>query len=56
MDLFPQTSGTADIQMDVSSHVETVVLLDREKADGDVGIDLDIKKPEGTSRSRPVPG
>ena len=30
--------------MDVSSHVETIVLLDREKADGDVGIDLDIKK------------
>ena len=44
MDLFPRTSGAADIQMDVSSHVETVVLLDREKADGDVGIDLDIKK------------
>ena len=35
--------------MDVSSHVETVVLLGREKADGDVGIDLDTGKPEGTS-------
>ena len=26
-DLFPRTSGTADIKIDVSSHVETVVLL-----------------------------
>ena len=32
-----------------SCHMETVVLLGREKADGDVGIDLDTGKPEGTS-------
>lgn len=32
LDMFPRTNGTADIKMDVSSHVETVVLLSREAA------------------------
>ena len=31
--------------MDVSSHVETVVLLRGEKVDGHVEIDLDVDKP-----------
>ena len=35
--------------MDVSSHVETVVLLSREKVDGYVDIDLDVEKLEGKS-------
>jgi 23S rRNA (uracil1939-C5)-methyltransferase len=35
--------------MDVSSHVETVVLLSREKIDGYVDIDLDVEKLEGKS-------
>ena len=56
MDLFPQTSGTADIQMDVSSHVETVVLLDRKTVDGDVGIDSDTGKRKERRESQPVPG
>ena len=29
-DMFPQTNGIADIKMDASSHVQTVVLLQRE--------------------------
>ena len=29
MDLFPRTNGAADIQIDVSSHVETVCLLSK---------------------------
>ena len=29
MDLFPRTSGAADIKIDVSSHVETVCLLSK---------------------------
>lgn len=29
VDMFPRTNGTADIKMDVSSHVECVALLKR---------------------------
>ena len=29
LDLFPQTNGAADIKMDVSSHVECVVLMSK---------------------------
>lgn len=29
LDLFPRTNGAADIKMDVSSHVECVVLMSR---------------------------
>ena len=32
MDLFPRTSGAADIKIDVSSHVETVCLLSKKNA------------------------
>ena len=31
LDLFPRTNGAADIKIDVSSHVETVVLMSRKK-------------------------
>ena len=31
LDMFPRTNGTADIKMDVSSHVETVCLLESAK-------------------------
>ena len=41
-DLFPRTSGTADIKIDVSSHVETVVLLPQQKPDDTIEIDLDL--------------
>ena len=33
VDLFPRTSGTADIKIDVSSHVETVCCLYHQKKD-----------------------
>ena len=33
MDLFPRTNGAADIQIDVSSHVETVCCLYHQKKD-----------------------
>ena len=35
VDMFPQTGELSDIKMNVSSHVETVVLLEREKVDGE---------------------
>lgn len=50
MDLFPRTNGLIfrgfDIHLEQSSHVETVVLLRREKVDGYVDIDLDVEKLE----------
>ena len=33
--------------MDVSSHVETVVLLRGEKVDGHINVDLEIEKLKG---------
>ena len=36
----------SDINLEQSSHVETVVLLHREKVDGYVDIDLDVEKLE----------
>lgn len=33
MDLFPRTDRASDIKVDVSSHVETVYLLRRQKED-----------------------
>ncbi len=35
VDMFPQTAELSDIKMNVSSHVETVVLLGRKKVDGE---------------------
>ena len=43
MDLFPRTSGAADIKIDVSSHVETVCLLSNRKPDARVKIDVDLE-------------
>lgn len=42
--MFPRTSGTADIKIDVSSHTETVVLLTHRnvKADSYVDVSLDM--------------
>ena len=45
-DMFPRTSRGADIKMDVSSHVETVVLLSDKKVDGHINIDLDVEQLE----------
>ena len=45
-DLFP---CCVDIHGIVSTHVETVVLLTREKVDNYLNIDLDIEKLEGKS-------
>ena len=49
LDLFPRTSRGADIKMDVSNHVETVVLLSDKKIDGHINIDLDVEKLEDKS-------
>ena len=46
----------SDINLEQSSHVETVVLLDRETVDGDVGIDSDTGKRKERRESQPVPG
>ena len=42
MDLFPRTSGAADIKIDVSSHVETVVCLNNQKCKPDSYVKLDV--------------
>ena len=46
MDLFPRTNGAADIQIDVSSHVESCVLLTRvsnRKADSYVKLNVKME-------------
>ena len=53
--MFPRTSGGSDIKMDVSSHIETVVLLSREKVDGHINIDLDVEKLESKSGTATYP-
>ena len=35
MDLFPRTSGAADIKIDVSSHIETVCQLSNQRRRSD---------------------
>ena len=45
MDLFPRTSGAADIKIDVSSHVETVCLLSntqRPKKESYITLDVEM--------------
>ena len=42
VDLFPRTSGAADIQTDVSSHVETVISLSQQRLDHYVRVSLDL--------------
>ena len=58
MDMFPQTTkqrkrlwiyslarkNSEDIQPIVSSHVETVVVLGRQRIDSHISFDLDVKK------------
>ena len=46
---FPERTLSMSIYFISSCHVETVVLLGREKVDGYIAIDLDIEKLEGKS-------
>ena len=43
VDLFPKTSGGADIQMDVSSHIETVVLLSKKFDESKIFFDVGVE-------------
>ena len=49
--MFPRTGTKPDINQKVSCHVETVVLLSREKVNGYVDVDLDVEKIQGKSGS-----
>ena len=49
--MFPRTGTKSDINQKVSCHVETVVLLSREKVNGYVDVDLDVEKIQGKSGS-----
>ena len=49
MDLFPRTSGAADIKIDVSSHVETVVSLVRKNPDMYVDFKIDLDEQDLTA-------
>lgn len=49
--MFPRTGTKPDINQKVSCHVETVVLLSREKVNGYVDVDLDTEKIQGKSGS-----
>ena len=50
VDLFPRTSEAADIQIDVSSHVETVALLAKlHEAKHHVNVKLDMDELDLTS-------
>lgn len=46
VDLFPRTRQKSDINLGLSSHVETVALLLREKADGHMDIQLNAEELE----------
>ena len=49
-DLFPRTSGTADIKIDVSSHVETVCLLSKlSEAKHHIEVKVDMDELDLTS-------
>ena len=55
LDLFPRTSKGADIKMDVSSHVETVVLLSKLRTEHHIEVDLDLGDMDLTSaESKPT--
>ena len=47
VDMFPQTAELSDIKMNVSSHVETVVLLSHKKPDSYIHIDVEFGEGEG---------
>ena len=59
VDMFPRTNKNwlenwrnlkyADINQDVSGHVETVVLLSQQKADDHIEVDLDLDELDATS-------
>ena len=42
MDLFPRTSGAADIKIDVSSHVEVVCSLSNQRKRPDSYVKLEV--------------
>mgnify|MGYP005756632551 FL=1 len=42
VDMFPQTDELSDIKMNVSSHVETVVLLTRKRKSKDYKVEIEI--------------
>lgn len=42
VDMFGRTVTATDIQMDVSSHVETVALLSKLKTDKHIEVELDM--------------
>ncbi len=49
VDIFPRTEKAADIQTDVSSHVETVLKLSKLPNPQQIDIDLDLDELDVTS-------
>ena len=47
VDMFPQTGELSDIKMNVSSHVETVVLLSHKKPDSTISVKVEFGEGEG---------
>ena len=52
LDLFPRTNGTADIQMDVSSHVETVCLLSKLNVEHHIEVELNLDEMDLTAAEK----
>ena len=52
VDMFPLTNGGSDIQTNVSSHVETVVLLCRKLEEAERHISVTIETEEGWRADR----
>ena len=52
LDMFPRTNGTADIKMDVSSHVETVCLLSKLQTKQHIEIDLNMDELDLTDAEK----
>ncbi len=46
VDMFPRTSGASDIKMDVSSHVESIVLLSKLKSNMLKHINVELEMDE----------
>lgn len=49
VDMFPQTDELSDIKMNVSSHVETVVLLSKLKTDKHIDVELEMDELDLTA-------
>ena len=49
VDMFPQTDERSDIKINVSSHVETVVLLSHKKPDSTISVKVEFGEGEGKS-------